>query len=381
MAHLRRPRRDPLAALLASFTATVQQSSFCDVRAHQRPPHGSIALGAAGVVAALLARAARSDSAADLALAGRWMHDIAASRSRSLIHGFATEPYTGSSLWFGTAGIHVMRVLVGLSGNEPVRARRALTGFVDHAMLPERSSDLVLGAAGNLIAASLLSAAVRDTGLDEVAARLADRVAAALPAARGDWSFAHGWPGLAFALLQHCRASGQAMPGELRRLLADAVATAAPVRRDHVAWLRGAWCNGVTGHVLLWIKAFELTRDSAFLDRARADMQSLPEDMESPHDLCCGSAGRAYACLALERVAPGEGWRRRALRIARAAVRADPRFVHASGLLQGQSGIVHLAADLVDYTPACGFPFVEALPIRAAAAHAHSEPDSARPVS
>jgi len=351
---------------VASFVATAAESSFSDVRALQRPPHGSLAYGATGVVSVLMHQAARAACPVAWSAAKRWMRQVAASRAHTLL-GVPDEGnrHDRSSLWFGAPGIHFVRALMaladrGASSSRPVRA------FVQHASValePEQSADLVLGAAGNLIAVNLLRRLQSSADLERLTRRLADRVAASIWAFENNWSFAHGWPGMAFALLQEAEVSGQPVPDDLARRLRHLASREAPQRPDFASGMNASWCNGAAGQILLWVKAFELLRHGPFLERACADAERIPRRADrANHMLCCGTAGWGYAFLGLERANPGNGWYERAVDVCMHSVDADPAFEHASGLLKGYSGLLYLAIDLLHDTPSRGFPFVEVIP-------------------
>lgn len=300
------------------------------------------------------------------------MRDIVASRARSLlVVPDTTEVFRRSSLWLGAPGIHYVRILATRADRDRVNVQRAVRAFVEQvACVPdtEGPTDLILGAAGNLIAVTLLTAVLRSTAaLDQMGERLAARVTSSIwsdDADWSDWSFAHGWPGMAFALLQRSQVTGGAVSDQLLTRLCSLASRPAPGSAGPDPVRAASWCNGAAGRILLWVKAYELTGDRGFLQRARADAELIPQNFDrANHLLCCGTPGWGYAFLALERVSRGEGWYRRALRLCVDIVESNPRFEHASGLLKGYSGVLSLATDVLLHTPSCGFPFVEALPV------------------
>jgi len=352
--------------LVASFVATAAESSFSDVRALQRPPHGSLAYGATGVVSVLMHQAACAACPIAWSAAKRWMGQVTASRAHTLV-GLPDEGnrHDRASLWFGAPGIHYARALMALAdpGASSLRPVRAFVQHASVALEPEQPADLVLGAAGNLIAVNLLRRLHSSAGLERLARRLAERVAASIWAFESNWSFAHGWPGMAFALLQEAQVSGQPVPGDLARRLRHLASREVPQRSDVARGMSASWCNGAAGQILLWVKAFELLRHGLFLERACTDAARIPRRADrANHMLCCGTAGWGYAFLGLERANPGNGWYERAVDVCMQSVDADPVFEHASGLLKGYSGLLYLAIDLLHDTPSCGFPFVEVIP-------------------
>jgi Lanthionine synthetase C-like protein len=232
------------------------------------------------------------------------------------------------------------------------------------ALRPGTAAVSVDGTAGNLIGACLLNRRTPDNRLrraaDALGVNLLDRARRRM---RRRWQpadatgFLHGWPGVLYALLAW-RASnsdhveGWLVDGLIR--LGQEWRADAGVRPS----LRGSWCTGAAGATLLWCKAFECTREKAFLhvarESGRAAMGQQPDGMH----LCCGSGGIAYALLALERVDPGHGWRARAFTVGNRAITTPLVSRWPNGLLWGHPGLVCLALDLLSDKPR-GFPCIE----------------------
>jgi serine/threonine-protein kinase len=136
-------------------------------------------------------------------------------------------------------------------------------------------------------------------------------------------------------------------------------------RSETGAWDGGeSWCDGASGYVLLWCRAYELTGERAFLARARRFTRSLDRVSAGAWpNVCCGLGGRAFALLAMDRVERDAGWDERALVVvAEAARRALEKGVgpHPSGLYKGFPGIVCAILDaLAPRRRRRGFPFAE----------------------
>jgi serine/threonine-protein kinase len=115
--------------------------------------------------------------------------------------------------------------------------------------------------------------------------------------------------------------------------------------------------------VHLWAAAHAWRPDPAYAARARAwGRRLLTSSPSGGADLCCGAAGRSYALLALDALAPTEGWRSAA---ERAALRAmDVAGPWPNGVLRGFPGLAMLAWDL-ERRRERGFPLIgSALPNR-----------------
>jgi hypothetical protein len=120
--------------------------------------------------------------------------------------------------------------------------------------------------------------------------------------------------------------------------------------------LRASWCNGLAGSTMLWVKAFDVTGNEAFLVAARAAARALEHAPARSADLCCGIGGTAYALLELSRVDRRGPWRDEARALAVDAItRAQLRW--PNGLLRGHAGLVCLASDLIGDAPR-GFPAI-----------------------
>ncbi|MBX7101939.1 MAG: hypothetical protein K1X89_29755, partial [Myxococcaceae bacterium] len=171
--------------------------------------------------------------------------------------------------------------------------------------------------------------------------------------------FARGQAGVFHALLEFSRDTGAALPDwfsaaldRLARRLTRPMAGASP-------WLRRSFCNGASGQVLLWAAAARATGAPAHARlAARAAQLASDRTRAGPTDVCCGLGGRAYACLAMEQLEPGQGWNGAAVELATQAIeRFESPWQH--GLLRGWPGLVCLALDLTRPGP-LGVPLVHA---------------------
>jgi serine/threonine-protein kinase len=275
------------------------------------------------------------------------------------------------SLYYGPAGVGFVRILVARARDDAATYTRELAGYLAYcrSRTLAHADELLLGAAGLLNGARILHRHTREprlaTAASALAARLLDRISCPADGwlSLTSWGFGHGTAGIFHSLLSWSRAFDGALPVEFSAGLARFAEAA---RRDELnvrAGLARSWCNGSAGNVLLWTAAFECTQNEGYLELAERDALALLR--QSPNvgaDLCCGSAGRAYALLAMDRVQPNRGWHERALELgerAARAIRAAPgKWPH--GLYKGYPGLVCLSYDLAHASnERAGFPLVE----------------------
>jgi hypothetical protein len=366
-------RRD-LGALTRAYLQQSSAMSYEALRVRQDPPWANIAFGAGGIA---YARLRTAGSVRELDEAERWLTAAARSaRRRGAFLGSKANVDIGCSVLYGATGLHHLAVLLAHARGDARRFDHAVVRMVAHARRRRRgSAELVCGVAGQLSAARIL---YRQTG-DERLRALADDLAHGLlerAHARGHgWlrlpnlALAHGRAGIFHALLAWSIAVGYELPpwlfGALSELAGDieARSTMGVLGSAEPSILHGSWCNGAAGLVLLWAKAYECTGDIAHLRQARAAAQfTWTCGDEAGGDLCCGHGGRAYAFLAMDRVAPGAGWFERACEAAARAARALTlsNGMWPNGLSKGYPGLVCLANDLLRRPRArAGFPLVE----------------------
>jgi hypothetical protein len=223
--------------------------------------------------------------------------------------------------------------------------------------------ELANGLAGLLLAIlrSLPSTPRLRKAAAELAGTIQDRLARRVTRPWRDvdaTNFAHGWPGVLYALLSWKQHEGVQVPAWLDEALQD-LASRWDDRLVEAPTMRGTWCAGAAGMVMLWAKAFEVTANVRFRAIARrAGRAALRYEPVATH-LCCGKGGLSYALLALDRIDPGRGWREHAIAIGVRAVQTPLQSRWPNGLLWGHPGLVCLALDLIADVP-LGFPLIEA---------------------
>jgi serine/threonine-protein kinase len=379
-----------LARISRAYQREARAMSYRELRARQHAPWASIAYGAAGIAAAFWLSAPGRHAAQNRAQAQRWL--VAASRGARAhdalwIPGSAETSVDGS-LYYGADGIQFLRLLVAhaaaVAGDRRRGAYdRSLRGFLERCRRRRSGpSELVQGVAGYLTALVLLYETTRDARIlgvaDELAHDLLERAGGRAGWARSpSLGFAHGRAGISHALLGWSFLPDRELPVEFFRHL-DRLAR--DVSRHGTAGAPGSstaagrvlersWCNGASGHVLHWARAYERTSEATYLRAARdaAHLVSTRTDA-APGDLCCGLGGRAYALLAMDRIEPGRGWFERA--IAMGSLAATTMVDHSgpwpNGLYKGYPGLVCLETALRgDRVDRVGFPLVEGPAARA----------------
>jgi hypothetical protein len=335
---------------LDTYLDAIRGLRYAQLDQYQPEPYASVAHGGGGTAYALW-RLARTRSAAS------WIDASLRDRRRS---AFVLEDSAASprSYGYGRAGLYWVRALIG----GPRRAA-AVAAFTRYARDERREVEFLSGTAGHLTGARLLLAQFEHAGLRSLAEELAQRLLRRVRArSRKPWQpfdmlgFAHHWPGVLHAVLAWLRFAGESPPPWLADALEQLLAMWQPdVAR--VPALAASWCNGSSGTLLLWVEAYEATRDARYLAAARVAAERTAATASlAGADLCCGDGGAAYALLALARI--DGAWRTPARELAARAI-AAPAMKWPNGLYRGHPGLVCLALDISDDQPA-GFPLIAA---------------------
>ena len=337
------------------------------------PPTGSLMFGAAGLAYALYRLACLRDDAATLAAADAWLSRAESATTvadRFTVAGtdLSEEVLGPVSPYHSVTGVHLVRTLLSLATGERHAAERAAARFVEVSATPCEQLDLSFGKAGSLLACTHLVEAMAAGGADSAAVSgLGHRVLAELwerleRATLDRPGIAHGWAGVLYATLRWCGATRQPLPARVAGRLRELAGRAEPLGRgvywplrhqgDHDAGtphdIMSGWCNGPAGFIHLWTLAHEHDLGADYLPLAEASGWTAWEGRGSVPDLCCGTAGRAYALLTLYRSTGAEIWLERAHALAERAARAlrRSRGPRPLSLYKGEPGIVLLLADL-----------------------------------
>ena len=323
-----------------------------------RPPRASFGHGAAGVAYFLLRSHAVTGEASALDRAAAWVaqaeNDMtgagAFTGDQPVFPDRRTAP--PSSVLFGESGVWWVASLVHALRGDDAGLDRATSRFCALAITcPDDRLDVAAGAAGLLLATAALvdvAPSLLPVG-DDLAGRL-DRVVEGL--GLGPWlGAAHGWGGVAYALLRWCGATGT-RPGPGLRTLLDALPEARtpagvwPRRTDAPeAW--PGWCHGSAGWAQLWVLAAEVTGDDGLLTLAERPAVHAILGRGAGAGLCCGLAGQAYAALALYRATGEPTWLTHGRRLAEEAATAavGPDFPEHS-LWGGDLGVALLRLEM-----------------------------------
>ena len=335
---------------------------YCDgaIDGLTRPPRSSFGHGAAGIAYYLYRTSAITGDRASLDRAAEW--SAVAESGRAGAGAFIGPPPVfpdartapPSSVLFGEAGVWWVAALVhGARGD--AGAERAVGRFCTiAAACPDDHFDLAAGAAGLLLAAAALVDLDRPRLVpvgDALARRLAREVdgSGAGPVA---WlGAAHGWAGIATALLRWCQATGTP-PGPALTTLLDALPEARLAagvwpRRHGSTEVWPGWCHGSAGWAQLWVLAAAVLGDDRLLSVAERPAVHAILGRGAGAGLCCGLAGQAYAAAALYRATGETTWLSHARRLAEEAAGAAPgRDFPEHSLWSGDLGVALLTLEL-----------------------------------
>ena len=354
-------------------------------------PHATVNFGSAGIAYALYRIALSRQDAETLAQADHWAtRAVADVATDDAIYDRAldiTEASVGRSSPYHTeSGIHAVQVIVAQAMGDFVGVREGVERYLVAIDRPTPAIDLTLGRSGLVLANVLLldaleglPTAVADdlrlrlrAGGDHLVAELWNELEAFAAIGPGNalayLGIAHGWAGVCFASLMWSQATGAPVPADVERRLDELAACATPSgtglrwpiqthARGHQHNIMNSWCNGAPGYVFLWNAAHALLGDQRYAELADLAARETSEGRDAIVNLCCGSAGRAYALLNQYRHTGDLRWLERAHDLTEHATRTAPAELRDS-LYKGELGAVVLAAELADPISA-RLPFFE----------------------
>jgi serine/threonine protein kinase len=277
-----------------------------------------------------------------------------------------TPDVTGDvSPYHTQTGVDLVKALLAAARGDVATQGAAIEAFVSCSTGGCVALDLTLGRAGTLLATAHLLDSLRgaDSGLDyhrrllrELGARTLDAiwhvVRAGDAGAPSYLGIAHGWAGICFATLRWCHSTGADVSPDVRarldhlaeRELGDSGVW--PLAEDGAGAMVG-WCHGSAGHAHLWALACDVLGDQAHGERALRAAAGATHRAETIGSLCCGCAGQAYAALRAYRMTGERTWLERARRLAdHAAAGLSSWHSPTDSLYKGAIGVAVLAADL-----------------------------------
>jgi serine/threonine-protein kinase len=336
-------------------------------------PFASINYGAGGIAYAMYRIALARGDAELLATADIWtQRAFALSSHENAFYNTALEidldTVGEASLFHSISGLHCVRALVSIAMGDANAAIQAIQSFLSssHRVCP--SFDLTLGKASLLLGCCELIESipvpwfinlspVRARG-EEIAAELTALLQSqqiATSTAVTMLGIAHGWGGLAFALMRWAKATGQKPDPVVEASLDELAALAEPhgagIRwpvhnTDKAPTYMEGWCNGAAGHALLFAMAEKTFANGRFGDPAERAAISAWTSETQFGTLCCGLGGIGYALLAIYRLTGSELWLERARSTARRAAADHSKYFLRDSLYKGTVGVALLAEEI-----------------------------------
>lgn len=362
------PLCDDAAAFLERTLAAFARGGAMFAHGFAEAPTASINYGSAGAALGLLRIAEARRDPALLALADVWRSRALADRELPSAYYDESRDLKAEQLgaitpYHTESGLHAAAALIAHARGDTVALQLSLERFLRAASRPCDNLDLTLGKSAVLLASALLLEIADEPPLrrfgDELLAsiwaELDRRPPIAHDAPDAYLGIAHGWSGFLYAALRWCAAASTPVPPSLARRLDETIAIG--VRRGRATyWRRQAgghpmditpgWCNGSAGHVFLFTAAYDAFGDERFLRLAEQAATHAAEEPVHNSDLCCGTAGRAYAMLNLYKHTGASEWLSRARLLANHAASYRGEIVRTNSLWKGEMGVAVLLADI-----------------------------------
>jgi hypothetical protein len=344
---------------------------------HEPSPLCSVNTGAAGAAYALYRIASTQQDAEMLALAELWITHAERHAAGNAGAFYSPEleitPETvgRASLFHSPSGVACVHSLICAGLGDEAAASQAADRFIARSQVPCDRIDLTLGGAGTLLGAAALLAVLPERAAsaraklrtlgNEVARDLRTALTGMPPVGEGsalNLGIAHGWGGILFALLRWQEATGEPtadplVPARLAELAGHAEPVGQGLRWPWVDNSAGTsatmpgWCNGSAGLVHLWSLAHRTLGHPDYADLATRAAMDAWEEPRGSADLCCGTAGRAYAMLDLYRHTGDGVWHDRARALGNDAARGIAEWsLRRDSLYKGEIGVALLLADL-----------------------------------
>jgi len=353
-----------------------------------KPPLSSVNMGLAGVAYGVMRIACSFKSGELLAQADQlaeYASTLQSRREAFYDSGLMNESLYGrQSVFNASPGVSYVRALIAICRADLPVAESAVEDFLRESRGIDKL-DITFGRAGTLIACANLYSAGRILNHSvigkvkffgsELESQLQDEMDALQRASpgviQGFLGMAHGWAGYLYAVIRWRIALLKPLPEKIIYYLDLLTRLQEPIGRG-AHWPRNTaepnwgylsgWCNGAAGFLQLWLAAYELTGDAAYLDLAEKSAWTTWDSAESSVDLCCGSAGRAYALLRHFEATEKSEWYDRGIILAERAV-AGSQSLNGTwiGLFKGKIALTALASDVVN-SYSFSMPFLGAEP-------------------
>jgi serine/threonine protein kinase len=350
-------------------------------------PTASLNYGASGIAYFLYRASCLLDRPDLLAAADLWIERAKREAAQAPEDAFyderrgLTEPRIGrAALYHSPVGVHFVEGLIASSAAQERRLHEAIDGLVTAGQVAEERADLATGFAGQLIACAALLEALSAAGWNEERERLValgqrrrddllarwTRIDEPVPGAGEAFlGIAHGWAGVAYALLRFAAAAAEPV-GEQVREMVSALEDQARMRGGQAWWPLGTrneevwtgWCHGSAGYALLWAYAQRSSSNDDLLQlAAMAGEHAWAGELPPVGQLCCGTAGQAHGFLALHRLTGDGVWVDRARQRLEHAVGSvgTPAMIPDS-LYKGDLGVALLEVGLSE-------PFLATMPL------------------
>jgi serine/threonine-protein kinase len=284
--------------------------------------------GGAGIAFALCRLATLRDEPVLVDLADQWIQRtlVNSTGERAFIDaqsGARPELIGHVSPYHTLSGLDCVEAAIAHARPDHARQQEAMERYLAHVAGPCANPDLTLGRAGVLMGCVLLLALAPRESWPATSALISfgDELMHSIWRGNGRRAgtylgMAHGSAGIAYATLQWCRLRSVPVPDPVQQSLAELRERAEPIgrgcrwpiRRDGRATYMPGWCNGAAGYVFLWTLAESVLGDNGYLplaERAALNVIDFPSGLNT---LCCGTAGQAYALLALYRRSGEHRW-------------------------------------------------------------------------
>ena len=301
--------------------------------------------------------------------------------------GMPEEKAGRNSFFHRKTGLHAVKALVKNSLSYSEKSKHSVEKFIsevykylnfssDHyALDPSQGSASYLFGINLLNGLNKFNKALPQKELDELSksilGTLIPLIKSSLKESKSEQQylgFAHGYAGLLYAILQMNPEFLAPYKKSLEEFLLfmkqqgtiDSKFAHWNVNSDKdtsAVW--SGWCHGTAGHILLWVKAYEVLKNEDYLTLAKKAGNYLWKTYGKSNDsICCGLAGQSLAFYKLGQLTNNPEWFQKGRKVAIEAIDTVRSYTLDDSLFQGKVGIYLLAGESIDPTQAI-FPLCE----------------------